>query len=131
MTDQDIIDRFESGNVPESEFHHADHVRLAFAYLRTYQVLVALEKFSATLKEFAARHGKDRLYNETITCAYIFLVAERIAKSTEEAIDWHRFAEANPDLMVWKGGILSRYYDDATLKSDLSRRVFILPDRLR
>lgn len=130
MTDQEIINRFESGAVPESEFHHADHVRLAFAYLRNHPVLSALEKFSAALKHFAACHGKTQLYNETITWAYIFLIAERMARSGGEELDWDHFAERNPDLLVWKAGILTRYYEDATLKSDLARRTFIFPDKL-
>ncbi len=129
MTDQEIIEHFESGNVPESGFHHADHVRLAFAYLRSHQVLPALEKFSAALKKFAARHGKTQLYNETITWAYIFLIAERIARSGTEQLDWNHFAESNPDLLVWKGGVLTQYYEDATLKSDLARLSFIFPDK--
>ncbi len=131
MTNHEIINRFESGAVPETGFHHADHVRLAFAYLRRYPVLPALEKFSAALKEFAARHGKTQLYNETITCSYIFLIAERIARSSAEDLDWDHFAEQNADLLVWRNGILNRYYEDATLKSDLARRVFIFPDRIR
>ena len=129
MTNHEIINRFESGNVPESEFHHADHVRLAFAYLRSYPVLRALEKFSAAIKHFAARHGKTQLYNETITWAYIFLITERIQRSGAEHLEWDHFAEKNPDLLVWKGGILSRYYEEATLKSDLARRTFIFPDK--
>ncbi|MGH9516848.1 MAG: hypothetical protein ACRD3P_14350 [Terriglobales bacterium] len=129
MTDQELINRFESGKVPESGFHHADHVRLAFAYLRSYPVLPALEKFSAALKQFAARHGKTMLYNETITYAYTFLIAERRARCGAREHDWDHFAEQNPDLLVWKNGILTRYYEDATLKSDLARRTFILPDK--
>jgi hypothetical protein len=129
MTNLEIISRFESGDVPESGFHHADHVRLAFAYLRSYPVLSALEKFSTALKQFAACHGKTQLYNETITWAYIFLIAERIARSGVEELDWDEFAEKNPDLLVWNGGILTRYYEDATLKSDLARRAFIFPDK--
>ena len=35
----------------------------------------------------------------------------------------------NPDLLIWKDGVLSRYYREATLKSDLARRVFVLPDK--
>jgi hypothetical protein len=129
VTDHEIINRFESGRVPVSEFHHADHVRLAFAYLRSYPVLSALEKFSAALKQFAASNGKTQLYNETITCAYIFLMAERIARCAAQEPVWERFAEQNPDLLVWKDGILTRYYEDGTLKSDLARRSFILPDK--
>jgi hypothetical protein len=129
MSDHQIISRFESGAVPADDFHHADHVRLAFAYLRNYPVLQALEKFSCALKQFAASHGKTQLYNETITCAYIFLIAERIARCGVQEPDWDPFAEQNPDLLVWKNGILTRYYEDATLKSDLARRSFILPDK--
>ena len=131
MTNHEIINRFESGKVPESDFHHADHVRLAFAYLKIHSVLTALGRFSAALKQFAARHGKTQLYNETITCSYVFLIAERIARSGPEELDWDRFAEQNSDLLVWKNGILNRYYEDATLKSELARRVFIFPDKIR
>ena len=129
MTDHEVIMSFESGAVPESRFHHTDHVRLAFAYLRNYPVFTALDKFSAALKHFAARHGKTQLYNETITCAYVFLIAERIARSGAERLDWNQFAEKNPDLLVWKGGILARYYEESTLKSDLARRTFVFPDK--
>jgi hypothetical protein len=42
---------------------------------------------------------------------------------------WEEFALLNPDLLTWKDGILSRYYRESTLKSDLARKVFVLPDR--
>jgi hypothetical protein len=45
------------------------------------------------------------------------------------AVDWDEFAEFNPDLLEWKNGILTRYYRDATLQSDLARNVFIFPDK--
>jgi hypothetical protein len=124
---KDLIDRFESDAVPEDSFHHADHVRLAFAYLCEYPVLQALEKFASALKRFAAARGKTQLYNETITCAYFFLICERMACC--EGAGWEEFVRQNPDLLIWKDGVLSRYYREATLKSDLSRRVFVLPDK--
>jgi hypothetical protein len=128
VSDHELIDRFESGIVPESGFHHADHVRLAFAYLREYSPLDALQRFSSALKQFAARHGKSQLYNETITCAYFFLIRERMAHFPAE-INWQEFARQNSDLLIWKNGILHRYYQEATLKSDIARRVFIFPDK--
>ena len=53
MTGDELIERFERGLGSGEEFHHADHVRLAFAYLCQYPVLEALEKFSAALRRFA------------------------------------------------------------------------------
>jgi len=127
MTNLELITRFELDAIPENSFHHADHVRLAFAYLTEYPVPEALHKFSSALKKFATARGKPQLYNETITCAYLFLIRERMAHC--ENLDWDEFARDNPDLLVWKRGILTRYYRDSTLTSDLARRVFVLPDK--
>jgi hypothetical protein len=127
MSNEELIHRFECDLVPEESFHHADHVRLAFAYLCEYPVLPALEKFAKALKQFAAARGKTQLYNETITCAYLFLIKERMARA--EATSWEEFASQNSDLLIWKGGILNRYYCEATLKSDLARKVFVLPEK--
>jgi hypothetical protein len=127
MSNEDLIDRFENDAVPENSFHHADHVRLAFAYLCEHPVLQALEKFATALKRFAAARGKTQLYNETITCAYFFLIHERMAGFEGE--EWEEFALRNPDLLIWKDGVLSNYYREATLKSDLARKVFVLPDK--
>jgi hypothetical protein len=125
MTNEELIYRFETDAV--DSFHHADHVRLAFAYLSQYPVLQALEKFSSALKRFAGARGKTQLYHETITHAYFFLIRERMARSG--AGDWERFASLNSDLLQWKDGILSRYYLQATLQSDLARNVFVFPDK--
>jgi hypothetical protein len=127
VTNQEIICRFESDVVSGDGFHHGDHVRLAYAYLREYPVLVALEKFSTALKRFATARGKTQLYHETITCAYFFLIHERMARFAKP--DWESFAAQNSDLLTWKDGLLSRYYCESTLKSEIARVVFILPDK--
>lgn len=126
MSDRDLIERFESDTLA-GEFHHADHVRLAYAYLLEYPVLQALSKFGEALKRYAAARGKSQLYNETITHAYFFLIRERMARGP--ATTWEEFASHNPDLLVWKDGILGRYYQPATLQSELARTVFLFPDR--
>jgi hypothetical protein len=64
---------------------------------------------------------------ETITHAYFFLIRERMVR--EDASDWDEFAANNPDLLVWEGGVLGRYYRESTLQSELARRVFLFPDR--
>jgi hypothetical protein len=127
MSNEDLIQRFESDVESDEPFHHADHVRLAFAYLVLFPVLQALEKFSAALKRYAAARGKTNLYHETITHAYFFLIRERMARSS--VVGWDDFARLNPDLLRWKDGALSRYYKEETLKSDLARNVFVFPDK--
>jgi len=126
MTNQEIIRRFETDNLA-GEFHHADHIRLAFAYLTQLPVLEALSRFSAALKRYAAARGKAELYHETITHAYFFLIRERMARTGQAS--WEEFAHQNPDLLLWKPGILDRYYRKSTIQSDLARSVFLFPDK--
>jgi hypothetical protein len=128
MTNEQIIHCFETNAIPEHSFHHADHVRLAFAYLAIYPPLQALENFSAALKRFATARGKSQLYHETITHAYFFLIRERMARCS--TANWDEFADQNPDLLIWKNGILTRYYHESTLQSDLARTVFVFPDKV-
>lgn len=129
MTGEELLQQFENGTTAAASFHHADHVRLAFEYLRCYPALEALEKFSAALKRFAAAQGKAERYHETITWAYLLLIRERIARA-RCAQTWEEFAAQNEDLFIWKGGVLATLYRQETLDSDLARRTFLLPDQV-
>ena len=84
MTDRELLERFEDGTLPSESFHHEEHIRVAFLYLSEHSVLDSLERFSAALRRFATRNGKAGLYLETITCAYILLIRERMARAEQE-----------------------------------------------
>jgi hypothetical protein len=127
MSNHELIHCFESDTLP-AEFHHEDHVHLAFAYLCEFAPLEALQRFCLALKKYAAARGKTQLYHETITHAYFFLIRERIARGGSQ--NWVEFSGNNPDLLVWRNGILARYYRESTLQSDLARSVFLFPDKL-
>ena len=130
VTDADankaLVADFQNGRAP-GDFHHADHVRVAFAYVSEFSLLEAIAKFSAALKRFAAAQGKPNLYHETITWAYVLLIHDRVARSGKSQ-PWDEFAESNADLLVWRGGVLELYYSRATLDSDLARRTFLFPE---
>ena len=128
LGEAEFVERFESCALPNSAFHHRDHVRLAWIYLKREPPLVALTRFAEGLQRFARHHGKHDLYHETITWAFLFLIRERMERMDPEAA-WEDFVEANPDLLTWKPSILDRYYQSETLRSDLARRVFVMPDR--
>jgi hypothetical protein len=81
MTDNEIIEQFEQSRAPGGSFHHADHIRVAFAYLSRYPALEALQRFSSALQRFATAQGKPGLYHETITWAYVFLIHERMLRA--------------------------------------------------
>jgi hypothetical protein len=128
MTNSEIVKNFEQGIPFGEEFHHAEHVRVGFAYVCEFSIFEALKKFSSALKRLAIKNGRAQLYNETITWAYLLLIQERITRAGGK-IDWEEFVEQNPDLLAWKPNILSRYYHEETLQSDLAKAVFLMPDK--
>jgi hypothetical protein len=129
MRDEEFIERFENCTLPGESFHHSDHIRVVWLYLRCYPVLETLNRFSEGLKRFATANGKPNLYHETITWAYVFLIHERRERSEREQ-SWAEFVATNADLFDWKNSVLKSYYQDDTLRSEIARRVFVFPDRL-
>lgn len=130
MDDATLVDSFENGVVPPHGFHHEQHVRVAWYYLRHQPLLEALQRFQTQLRLFAQAQGKPDLYHETITTAYVLLINERLHENGARDEDWKAFAARNADLLSWKPSILQRYYRDETLWSDRARRIFVMPDRL-
>lgn len=127
MKDEELIERFESGTLAKGGFHHQDHVKLVWLYLHRYSVLDTLTRFTQGVKRFVSTHSNG-LYHETITWAYVLLIQERLAR-LGEGRSWEVFAAANADLLDWQNNILTAYYRDETLRSELARKVFIFPDR--
>jgi hypothetical protein len=127
MNDRDFVAAFEACAIAGTDFHHADHVRLAWIYLREHPLIEAIERFTTSLQRFAAHHGVPGLYHETITWAYLLLIHERMQRDGAPA-NWESFRETNGDLFDRKPPILERYYSMETLRSDIARRIFVLPD---
>jgi hypothetical protein len=128
VTDQELMEQFERATLPPECFRHCEHVRVAFLYLTQLPVLEAMQAFSSGLQRFAAAQGKSKLYHETITWAYIFLIRERMRRAGRTQ-SWKEFTEDNADLLTWKDGVLARYYREETLRSDLAKQIFVFPDK--
>ncbi len=128
LTCEELMERFEALEFLAAEFHHTQHLQLAFAYLRDDEPLEAIRRFRTALKRFALHHGAKNLYHETITMAFLLLVHDRMQRS--ETRDWSVFSAANADLFAWKPSILERFYRAETLSSALAKRTFLWPDAL-
>lgn len=128
-TDDDLLAAFEAGREPEGGFHHREHVRVAWLYLRREPWTLALARFSQGLQGFARAQGKPGLYHETVTVAFFLIIHERMA-AADAPLSFDDFARRNPDLLTWRPSVLDRFYEKGTLDSDRARRVFVMPDRL-
>ncbi|MBI4851193.1 MAG: hypothetical protein HY819_05145 [Acidobacteria bacterium] len=123
-----LVKDFELAILSPETFHHQEHVKVAWWYLQHYSLVESIAKFSQALRNFASSLGKENLYHETITLAYILLINERLYKSGK-LLSWEEFADANQDLLDKENNVLNKYYNQSTLESDLAREVFLLPDK--
>jgi len=128
--DDELWHLFEAGVMPPGGLSHADHVRLAWICLRREPLLAALGRLTTGLRRLAASVGKPEGYHETITWAYVLLINERLERHGRD-LDWETFTGRNADLLARKGAgsALVRYYQPETLRSELARKVYLLPDR--
>jgi hypothetical protein len=127
LTDEELLAGFIDTTLPKELFHHRQHVRAAWLFVRRHGMPDALGEFSEALRRFADAKGATMLYHETITWAYLLLIHER--QQRHPATHWTTFAAENGDLLVWKPSILDTLYRADTLWSDLARRTFVMPDR--
>lgn len=125
MRDDEFLAALENGSLPLAAFDHRAHVRAGYLYVTRLGFGGAVERFARTLKDFAARHGKDGLYHETITVAFLAMINEHAAAG--DAPDWESFIAANAELL--DRNTLTRFYAPEELASPEARRVFKLPRR--
>ena len=92
-----LVSRFEALAVDPRQFRHREHLRLAFAMLATADFGSASVRYRRALRRFADAAGAAGKYQETLTRAWLALVAERMA-TTPYASSFDLLA-AHPDLL--------------------------------
>ncbi|MEP7072298.1 MAG: hypothetical protein ABI839_07915 [Verrucomicrobiota bacterium] len=117
------LEAFATGALDPAQFHHREHLRLAFEMLDRLSFGETVVRFGAGLRLLAAKAGRPEIYHETKTVAFLAAIAERRARGGERS--WEEFQAVNLDLA--DKSYLNRYYRREVLESDLARKVFLLP----
>lgn len=128
MTEEEFYQQFEDTSLNAKLFNHSNHIKMAWIYLKKYDLPEALGKFSLALKRYAKAKGATNLYHETITFAFLVLINERM-KRYDELQNWEDFVVSNDDLFDWKKNVLKNYYREETLKSSFAKKHFVFPDK--
>jgi len=121
--DDDFFAAFRDGRVAASDFDHRAHLRAAIAALERLPFLEACIAVRDGLGHIARQVGKPALYHETLTIAFMALVAERLDGHDG---GWASLLDAHPEL--FDRGLVGRHYRAETLASDVARRRFVLAD---
>jgi HD-like signal output (HDOD) protein len=118
-----MLEDFEAGRIDPKDFPHRAHVEVGYELLRRYRFPEALLHLARGLRLLTAKAGRSDAYHETITVAFLALIAER--RLSGQYADFNDFAERNPDLL--RKEVLNELYEAERLQSALARHTFILP----
>ena len=118
------LERFVRGEIAAAGFAHREHVRMAFEMLRRHDFAETVLHFSRALRTMAQRAGKPQAFHQTVTIAFLSLIAERLEAGRWS--DFADFARDNPDLL--EKSLLARWYRPERLASEPARRTFLLPE---
>src|SRR5262249_52537108 len=113
LEDDAFVAEFESCRFPNAQFRHADHIRLAWIYLRRYDYQAAEKRMRRSIREFACHLGADQKYHETITILWMRLVNAAL-QLTSKPSNFSEFASAHTWLLN-KEAIFEFYSRDLIL----------------
>lgn len=129
--DQEFLRRFEASAIPNEEWTHEAHLRMAFLQLRDAPFDRALERIRHGIHRLNRANGVENTatsgYHETLTVAWARLVAARI-RSGDASRDFAAFMAVYR--RVLRQAVIFDYYSRARLFGDPRARLeFVAPDR--
>lgn len=122
MDDRAFLAAFDDCTLPLSELHHRGHLRAAFLLVRRG----GPGAFVDGLRRYVRALGKEAIYNETLTQAWLALIAAAMQRAPSATSLEALLADA-PELA--DAHLPERHYSRELLFSDAARAAFVAPDR--
>jgi hypothetical protein len=116
--------RFVRGEIAARDFPHREHVRMGFEMLRRQDFAATAFHYSRALKLMSTRAGRPQAFNQTVTIAFLALIAECMEGSGAQ--DFAALVRVHPELLDTSA--LARWYRPERLASAAARRTFLLPE---
>jgi hypothetical protein len=121
LGDDEFLEAFHSCRLRTSEFRHADHLRLAWLHLAREPFDTALVRVRRGIRTFAKHYNLSGLYHETITTAWMHLLA------THEESSFEEFLTVNESFL--NSNLLHRFWTPELLASQEAKSRWVPPDR--
>lgn len=125
MPDAEFLEVFERGGFPGNAFPHRAHLRMAWLYVMKLGPDAAIPKAADGIRNLAKRSGLPTLYHDTITRAWVYVVAAAIGHSSSNTFTG--FIDEHPRLL--DKHLLLEHYTKDTLTSPQARAAWVPPDR--
>jgi hypothetical protein len=127
MRDAEFARAFLAGELSPQQFHHRDHVRLAWYLVRERGTGEAGPLIARSIRAFAERHGHAQKYHETMTQFWVRVVALHIA-ARPDITDFRRFLDIFPSLL--NTSLPYGHWSRELMASDAARAGWVEPDLL-
>jgi hypothetical protein len=124
---EEVVRRFESCELPPSDFGHRAHLTVALCYLLRSTDAEALERIRVGLGRYVRAHGiNPNPYHETLTLFWL----KRVRAFVERAGAGHTKAELANGLAeaCADSRLVFDYYSKELIVSEAARRVWTAPD---
>lgn len=126
VSDDEFLKAFESHTLPESEFSHRGHLRLAWLYLQRCPLEEAIRRTAVGISAYAASLGAEGKFHHTLTEAIVRIMHVRMKQA--RTLEFDEFLTKNPDLIENMKEILLFHYSEERLNSPEAKRSFMEPD---
>jgi hypothetical protein len=126
LNDDDFVARFQNCTLAKAEFHHADHIRLAFLYLERYGG-DAEARFLDGIRNLAASFGVADKFHYTVTIAWMRVVAAHLGEASGASRQCYADWIARNSHLLAKD-LLAAHYSAERLSNDTARRGWLEPD---
>jgi hypothetical protein len=127
VTDDEFVGAFLAGSLPPTQFHHRDHLRLAWLFVRREGMQAAGDAAAAGIRRFAAHHGQAGKYHETMTRFWVRVVGH-MTRARPDINDFETFLAAFPLLL--DKGLPYRHWRRETMDGAAARAGWVEPDLL-
>jgi hypothetical protein len=124
-SDEDLLRAFEDLSFPADLFHHREHIRVAWLYLKSSDASRAAERMAEGIRRSANHQGATQKYHHTLTLAWMRLVAAALVE-TPEGFTFEQFMAAHPELCG--KNVLAKYFSDELLQTVTAREAWVEPD---
>ena len=122
--DEAFVAAFDSGRIANQNFHHRDHLRLAWIQIRRLGLERASEAVTSGIRDFATRHGSADRYHDTMTRFWLRAVGIGLDRHPDLTFD--ELLSVEPHLL--DKGLPFHHWSRETMASDSARRQWVEPD---
>jgi hypothetical protein len=122
--DDAFVDAFHSGRIANQNFHHRDHLRLAWVQIRRLGLERASDAVASGIRHFAAEHGSADRYHDTLTRFWLKVVNLGLRRHPDLTFD--ELLAAEPHLL--DKSLPFKHWSRAMMASNSAKRQWVEPD---